>query len=124
MNVPVVRMDDGDENPLLQTARDHYAGVVGRTLMKHYPTVNWLVEIKIAPTGGVAFVRIPEISKVYGMIIKLSSSDLDLESSAIKQGGEMLERFNIPRLSGAAYALSSLKRGPDGEALNAKKGEV
>jgi len=124
MNVPVVRMDDGDDSPQLQPARDHYAGVIGRTLTKHYPTVNWLVEIKLAPTGGIAFVRIPEISKLYGMIVKLSSSDLDIEAQAIKSGGEMMERFNIPRTVGAAYALRQLKRGADGESINAKKGEL
>lgn len=121
----VIRIDDGDViDQILQPRKDFYAGVVGRTLMKHYPTMNWLVDIKMDKTGGLAYIRIPEISTKYGMTVMLTDAIPALEYDTMKAGGEVLERFKIRRTAGAAQDLSNIRRGADGEALNAKKGEI
>ena len=123
MSDPIVTRTSDDDDPVMQAERDRHAGIIGRVLTKHYPAVNWLVDIKIDKTGGVAFIRVPDISIKYGMVVKLTASQLVLEYETEKAGGELLERFNISRTINAGRDIIHLKRSADGEAIGAAKGE-
>jgi hypothetical protein len=107
-----------------QEAQDWYARVVGQTLVKTYPGVQWKVTIRMGKSGGVAYIQVPRISSQFGMIIHLSDTVFELEHEARQGGGELLERFGISREAWAAERdFSKLKRDIRGEAIGAAKGE-
>lgn len=123
-NQIVTRTSEDGDDPFMQAARDYKAGIVGRTLVKHYPWVNWLVDIKMDKDGGLAYIRVPEISTKYGMIVMLTEVQPALEYETRKAGGELLERFNVSRGENAGRDIIQLRRGADGEAIGAQKGEI
>lgn len=123
----VTRIREDDElifERQYQQAKDWYAGICGRTLRKHYPFNNWLVDIRLDKTGGIAYLREPNISMKFGMVVYLTESIPALEYEVMKAGGELLERFKLPRAGQVADRLAEIKRDPLGEAVNAEKGEA
>lgn len=124
----VTRIVDAGEETLEQlskSVRDYYAGIVGRTLRKHYPTIDWLVTIKMDKTGGLAFIQVPQISLKHGIAVMLTERVPLLEDETKKAGGEFLERFRVTRdrRGDAAADLFRIKRNILGEAIGAATGE-
>ena len=68
---------------------------VGDTLNQHYPGHLWAVSWQ----GGVLVVKNLAISSFYGFVIKYadSFSATNLAATAVKAGGELLERAGMPR---------------------------
>lgn len=112
------------EKKLKQKAMDRYAGTIGLALQREYPTINWLVDIEMERNGGVAAIRAPDISRRFGMWIKLSETDHLLEQEAREAGGELLERFNVSRGETGDRDVIELPRLPNGETHGADKGEL
>jgi hypothetical protein len=105
-------------------AQDNYAKIVGSTLVKHYPGIQWKVTIRVGKQGGIAYVQVPRISSQFGMVVHLSDTAFELEEEARLGGGELLERFGITRnAAGAEADLRRLRRDFRGEAIGAAKGE-
>lgn len=105
-------------------AQDWYAKIVGTTLVKNYPEIQWKVTIRMGKTGGIAYIQVPAISSQFGMIVHLSDTALVLEEEAKAGGGELLERFGIARSGAKAQNdLLHLRRDVRGEAIGARKGE-
>ena len=108
-----------------QGAQDWYARIVGNTLVKEYPGIQWKVTIVLSKNGGLAYIQVPRISGKFGMSVHLKGVSLNLEQEVKLAGGELLERFNVSRLESAAENdLNSLPRDITGEAIGASKGEV
>jgi hypothetical protein len=105
-------------------AQDNYAKIVGSTLVKHYPGIEWKVTIRLGKSGGIAYVQVPRISSQFGMVVHLSDTAFELEEEARLGGGELLERFGITRnAAGAEADLRRLRRDFRGEAIGAAQGE-
>lgn len=100
---------------------DHYAKTVGRILVKKYPEVVWHVRVNVAM--GKAGITIPAVSRRHGIEVALSRNVEDLEKRVTRVGGEMLERFNISRVTGDTSHLVD-KKNVVGEHASAKKGEI
>jgi hypothetical protein len=66
-------------------------------LHQHYAGHRWVVEVKTEQ--GVAFVRNLFAHPHYGFVIHLRNclSPADIKAVAIESGGELLERFGLPR---------------------------
>lgn len=125
MNIPLrTQFADGIEQDGLDKRRDFYAGVAGKILVRHYPSVNWLVDIKMSKTGGVLFIRVPAVSMKFGMVVNLCERIPEFEEDVMKAGGELLERFNIRRSEGADVDMMLLPKDIAGETLGADKGEL
>lgn len=70
---------------------------MARILFAHYPGHPWSVEVHAEQ--GYAFITIPPLLGAnWGYILHLDKIDGDaFRSSVIEAGGNLLERFNIPR---------------------------
>ena len=71
---------------------------IGDTLEKHYP--GWLWAIQPDEFGGVLSIRAMRLSGEWGYVFRLA--DLQGDAKVVKQlvirgGGEILERFGVPR---------------------------
>lgn len=120
----VLRLDLEMSEIEFQRRKDFYAGVAGRTLMKHYPFANWLVDVRMSGSGGVLFIRLPDISTKFGMIVNLVDRVPALEEDVMHAGGELLERFKVKRGRGGDADIANLPRDLGGEVLGAEKGEL
>jgi hypothetical protein len=93
---------------------------IGDALTSHYPGHPWFVEVD--SNGGLAMISIPAITGRFAYVLKLRllGSDPSLKS-VIRAGGEILERWKIPRsrLDAAAFN-AALKRVPK----NGVKGRI
>jgi len=70
---------------------------VGDQLERHYPGWQWMVTVP--PKGGVVHIQSMHMDPKYGFIVKLtrSYSASHLAREAVRAGGELLERCNMPR---------------------------
>ena len=68
----------------------------GEALEKHYP--GWWWTINPDETGGVMYIYCLRLSGEWGYVIKTGDVQNDAhEKEAIMAGGEILDRYNIPR---------------------------
>jgi len=102
-------------------AADMVCRHLGNTLKQHYPTRNWVVDVRMSQ--GVAGIFCPDVSLKYGIIIHLTHIIFDLERRAVMAGGEILERFGLSREQGASNDdVLDLDRHINGEAVLAETG--
>jgi hypothetical protein len=92
---------------------------IGKALGKAYPTVKWLVSV--SGDGTVAQIVAPDLTSEYGMTIHTDQIGIDLEAKAVRFGGELLERFNVSRMTGDT---SSVVRNVRGDSIHGKAGGV
>ena len=116
--INVVQVYNDDDVRIAVRSRD-IRQRVGKALGRAYPTVAWLVDVNLA--GGVVNVSTPAISKQYGMTVHLTHTTATLEQRVLKLAGELLERFNISRVTGNA---GHIQRRVNGEAVTAARGEL
>lgn len=65
-------------------------------LLEHYPGHPWLVQVP--RDQGVAIIKHPMLSALYGMVIHLKDLNSDRGMRlVVKMGGEILERWNQKR---------------------------
>lgn len=105
---------EGVEDDPAADADVQLAFVIGETLTRHYPGHPWFVEVD--SNGGLASISIPAITGRFAYVLKLRllGSDPGLKS-VVRAGGEILERWRIPRSSLDAAAFNAaLKRVPNG----------
>lgn len=71
--------------------------IVGATLCRHYSGWEWRVEVDHAK--GLIDIRNQTLSGSMGMRLKMSghATASELEDIAMRAGGEILERYNMPR---------------------------
>jgi hypothetical protein len=70
---------------------------VGDELERHYP--GWMWMVSVPPKGGVVQIRSGYMDPRQGFVVKLvaSYSASHLAREAVRAGGELLERVNMPR---------------------------
>lgn len=87
---------------------------IGELLGKHYPGHPFMVEVNFVQ--GLAHISIPVLLGNWAYLLKLDNiaNHADFTSAVVKAGGEILERFGIPRstIDVAAYlkAFGSIPR--------------
>lgn len=99
---------------------DRVCRVIGAALMKHYPRRQWYVDVSLK--GGVAKIICPGISRKHGFVVHLEKTDMELEKSVVRAGGQILEMFKLSRDKGAVGGLETLLRDARGDALKAATG--
>ena len=113
------------ELTLRETIKNHeIESRVGNALMQQYPTRDWYVEGNVS--GGTVTVKCASVSMTYGMTIHLHSGGLEpVIRTAVKQAGELLERFNLGRdRLNSGDDESYLPRNLRDEVLTAQQGEA
>lgn len=70
---------------------------VADALERHYP--GWMWMVSVPPKGGIAQVRSGYMDMRMGFVVRLvdSYSASQLAKEAVRAGGELLERTNMPR---------------------------
>lgn len=90
----------------------------GKALKKAYPNMLW--RVAVSEDGSMLDLTLPNLSTEYGMGIHTNQSVLAIEAKAKRFGGELLERFNIDRVSGDGLVLKDRR----GNAIFGPKGGV
>lgn len=100
----VVEMDDVAETAASLGIEDdkHAADLtlamdVSTELNKHYP--GWLWAVNASHKNGLVTVRNLMLSSKFGFVVKIGTLNgpVDTKREAVIAGGEMLERFKMPR---------------------------
>jgi hypothetical protein len=117
---PIIVPDDAD--PKRRALREHYAGVLGRTLVDTYPGRDWMV--KISQDCTVATVFCAQVSLEHGFVLHTGVVLHELQAKAKRAGGEILERFGLHRGKGDGADASGLIRDGRGNVIGAKRGEI
>lgn len=71
---------------------------IGDTLERHYP--GWLWAIQPDETGGILAIRALRLSGEWGYVFRLADLQGDskvVAADVMRAGGEILERFGVPR---------------------------
>jgi len=100
----IVEMDDVAETAAgLGIADDKHAADltlamgVSTELNKHYP--GWMWAVNASHANGLVTVRNLNLSSKFGFVVKIGdlNGPVDVKREAVAAGGEMLERFKMPR---------------------------
>jgi len=118
----VLDVVSSEEDMYRKVAADLLCKNIGKMLTRHYPGRRWHVEVNLR--GGVAHIRLPDISMRYGITMHLARTVNELNQRTIHVGGEMLERFGLSRNQNATNddIAHVPKNRITGEALKASTG--
>lgn len=102
------RSDDGVPPADLQLAK-----AIAETLAQHYP--GWPWAITADHEQGIATIKNHMLHERWGFLFKIGANDTPtaLYRAVVRAGGELLERFGIPRGPMTEYALSHKKNEKD-----------
>ena len=93
---PVVSRDlDGSD--IVDPIDQQICEIVARTLQQHYPGHDWLIQAD--RKKGMIDIRNVSLDGALGCRIKMGSyaTSSELEKTAMRYGGEILERFHVER---------------------------
>lgn len=107
-------MNDDDNNslmtaePILRANDEVIAKEVAELLLRYYPGYLWAVSIDSRATVGMLDIRNLSLSGKWGFRFPLKQylDGLDTRKKVVMAGGELLERYRMPRkgFSAADYA--------------------
>jgi len=96
----IVRDSDVEEHDPQAARKLFLAKTTGELLEQHYSGHAWMVRVEMGKTGGLISISIPAImGNLYYFNIQLSTADSPeaFKKKILHAGGEILERFNLPR---------------------------
>lgn len=98
-----MNIDDEDSlvtaEPMLRANDEVIAKEVADLLLSHYPGFLWAVSIDSRQTVGMLDIRNLSLSGKWGFRLPLKEylDGLDTRRKIVRAGGEMLERYRMPR---------------------------
>lgn len=101
-----IKLSEASAGKVLAPAEERFGSDVLAILEQHYPTHFWRVEVDFSQQLGWFYIPIlMGPTAKYFLHLNLITSVNDLRNEVVKGGGEILERFGIPR-AGLDFGLA------------------